>query len=166
MTIGAARDALLADARATADRARAQAEAGARERVAAALREAEEQIARARAQGEADGREQGAVDEGVARTLAHLDVLHARREAYDELQRRAREAVLELRAAPDHAELLDQLAAAARRDLGDDAELELDPPGAGGVRASTASRRVDYSLAALADRCLEDLGPALARLWA
>ena len=166
MTLGSARDALVGDARAVADRERALAEADARERLAAARREAEALVARARELGEADGREQGAVDEGVARTLAHLDVLAARREGYDELRRRAREAVLELRDAPDHGELLDRLAAAARRDLGEDAELELDPPGLGGVQASSGSRRVDYTLAALADRCLEDLGPALARLWA
>jgi hypothetical protein len=55
--------------------------------------------------------------------------------------------------------------AAARRDLGADAAVEVDPANAGGVRAACGSRRVDYTLPTLADRCLDDLGPALRRLW-
>ena len=47
-----------------------------------------------------------------------MAVLAARRELYDELRRRARTAVLSLRDEPGYQELLERLAAAARRDLG------------------------------------------------
>src|ERR1035437_5695471 len=70
-----------------------------------------------------------------------------------------------LRGGRGYPELLQRLAAAARRDLGEDAEVEIDPPGLGGVRARAGSRRVDYTLASLADRRVEDLGPLLARRW-
>jgi vacuolar-type H+-ATPase subunit E/Vma4 len=165
MTLAPAHDALLTDARATAHHAATEARAEVRERLATAAREADELIANERAHGEAEGREQGAVEEGVARTLARLDVLAARREGYEALRRGAREAALELRDTPDYGALLERLAAAARRDLGEDAQLELDPPAAGGVRASRGSRRVDYTLVALADRCVEGLGPKVRRLW-
>jgi vacuolar-type H+-ATPase subunit E/Vma4 len=165
MTLETARDALLADARATANDARAEAQAAAAGRLDAARREADAIVARAREQGDAEGRERGALEEGVARTLARMEVLAARREAYEELRRQARAAVLRLRDDPGYPQLLDRLAAAARRDLGDDALLERDPGDAGGVRASRGSRRVDHTLVALADRCVDDLGVALQRLW-
>jgi hypothetical protein len=94
-----------------------------------------------------------------------MEVLAAQRESYDELHRRARAAALALRDEPGYDELLARLAAAVRRDLREDAELEVDPPDGGGVRGRAGSRRADYTLTALADRCVDDLGPALARLW-
>lgn len=165
MTLEAARDSLLVDARAAARRRLDEAEADARACVEAARREADETIARARAQGEAEGRVEAAHEDARERALARMDVLAAQREAYDELRRRAREAARGLREQPGYADLLERLAAAARRDLGDDAELEIDPPGAGGVRARAGSRRVDYTLAALADRCVAQLGTGVKRLW-
>ena len=92
-------------------------------------------------------------------------MLSARGALYEELGRRARAAVLDLRGEPGYEDLLARLAARARRELGDDAVLEVDPPDAGGVRARAGSRRVDYTLPALAAGCLESLGPRLRRLW-
>ncbi len=94
-----------------------------------------------------------------------MEVLATQRVAYEELRRRARTAVLALRDDPGYPELLERLAAACRRDLGEQAQLEIDPPEAGGVRARAGTRRVDYTLIALAERCVEELGPRLRRLW-
>lgn len=165
MTLEIVRDSLLADARAAAERVRSEAEAEASERLAQARRDADALVAAAREQGAAEGRHAAVVDEAGARVRARGEVLAARREVYDELRRAAREALLGLREATDYGDLLERLEAAARRDLGPAAEVEIDPPDAGGVRAIAGSRRVDYTLATLADRCIDDLGPALRRLW-
>jgi hypothetical protein len=84
----------------------------------------------------------------------------------DELRRRAREAALELRERPDYPELLECLSDAARSQLGDDAELEVDLPGRGGVIGRRGNASVDYTLPAMADRTIDEMGVALERLWA
>ncbi len=165
MSVDPATEALLADARERAARILADARAQARRRVSEAERAAGETIRRARAQGEATGRLDAEREQALGRTLAHAEVLRARREAYEELRRRGRAAVLRLREEPGYAAFLDRLAAGARRELGPEAQLEIDPPGAGGVRASAGSRRLDYTLQALADGCIGELGPALNELW-
>jgi vacuolar-type H+-ATPase subunit E/Vma4 len=165
MTLETVRESLLADTRAAAARVRSEAEAEAAERLAHARRCAEDLVEAARRDGAEDGRVDAALQVAVARVQARGQVLAARREAYDELRRAAREAAVGLRAGPGYDDLLQRLAAAARRDLGPDADVEIDPPDAGGVRAASGSRRVDYTLLALADRCIDDLGPALRRLW-
>ncbi|HVP01027.1 MAG TPA: V-type ATP synthase subunit E family protein [Solirubrobacteraceae bacterium] len=165
MSLDTASEALLADARAQAGAVLADADREAAERLADAHARAEALIARAREQGEAEGRIERGREEALESLLARTDVLAARRRAYEELRRRARGAVLGLRDEPQYGELLDRLAAAARRDLGAGAQIELDPPGLGGVRATAGSRRVDYTLVTLADRCVDELGPRLPRLW-
>lgn len=161
-----ARDALLADARERARQLLEQADEEARELIAQAQRDAEELIARTRDEGLAAGRTQAAHDAGRERALARWEVLAAQRAVYDDTCRRARTEVMAVRDEPGYPELLERLTAAARRELGDGAELAIDPPGLGGIRARAGSRRVDYTLPALADRCVRDLGPALAQLWA
>lgn len=165
MTLDAARDALLADARERAAGMLAAADAETAERTARARREADALVARARARGEVEGRVAAARTVAVERSFARMKVLAAQRAASDEFRGRARIAVLALRDAPDYPDLLDRLAALARRDLGDGTELERDPPDVGGVRARTGTRSVDYTLVALADRCVEALGSRLQRLW-
>jgi vacuolar-type H+-ATPase subunit E/Vma4 len=165
VSIDPAGEALLADARADAERLQAEADAEAEAQVARARREADELIARARAQGEADGRAESAREEAREAMLTRMEVLAAHRAVYEELLRRARTEVLKLRGEPSYPDLLERLAAACRRDLGDEAQLEIDPPDAGGVRASAGSRRVDYTLVALAESCVRELGPRLLRLW-
>jgi vacuolar-type H+-ATPase subunit E/Vma4 len=165
MTLEAARDSRLADAHAEADRIGAQAAAEAAARAAEARRRADAFIGRAREQGTAEGQRDAAADEAAARVRARGEVLAARREAYDQLCHAARAAVMRLRDAPEYPEVLDRLADAARGELGAAADLEIDPPEAGGVRARAGSRRIDATLPALADRAIADLGPTLGRLW-
>jgi hypothetical protein len=76
-----------------------------------------------------------------------------------------RRAVLDLRADPRYPALLDHFEQVARRQLGADAVIERDPDGVGGIVAHQGDRRVDYSLAALADRALDTLGDDIERLW-
>lgn len=165
MTIDPARDALLDDARASAERIVAEADAEARERIEAARRAATDIVTRARAQGEAEGRLLAAREAAGEAALARMEVLEARGAVHEELHQRARTAVLALRDEAGYADLLARLAASARQDLGEDADLEIDPPDAGGVRAHAGTRLVDYTLPALAERCLEALGPRLRGLW-
>ena len=161
-----ASSALLADARERAEQLLQQAEEEAYERIAQAQRDAEELIARAREEGLAAGRARAARDAGRDRAVTRWEVLVAQRASYEELRRRVRSEVMALRDERGYPELLQRLAAAARRDLGDGAEIEIDPPGQGGVRARAGSRQVDYTLASLAEGCVGDLGPVLAQLWA
>jgi vacuolar-type H+-ATPase subunit E/Vma4 len=165
VSLGTAREALLADARRRAHEIVAQAETEAAEQIEPAHRQADALVAAGRAQGEVDGRLEAAREEAVARFSARMTVLAEQRASYDELRRRARAAVLTLRDEADYPELLERMAAAARRDLGDDAQLQIDPPDRGGVLATAGTRAVDYTLVALADRCVDGLGPRLAALW-
>ncbi len=165
MSLDTAREALLGDARREAEAilARADTEAGAR--LQDARRQAEELRVRARAQGEAEGRAGAARTRAGGRFAARMLVLAAKRASYDALLEQARRAALALREDPGYPQLLERLAAAARDDLGPDAELTLDPPGLGGVLGQAGSRAVDYTLAAIAERCVRDLGPRVAELW-
>lgn len=165
MTLATAREALLDDAHRLAQQTIAEADAEAAKRVAEARAQADAVLARARAAGEAEGRAQAAREQAGQRFTAHMQVLAARRASYDTLLARARDAALALREDPGYPGLLDRLGAAARDDLGADAELTVDPPGLGGVRARAGSREVDYTLVALAERCAHDLGERVAELW-
>ncbi|HET9322376.1 MAG TPA: hypothetical protein VFO03_00740 [Gaiellaceae bacterium] len=159
------RDAILADAHATAERVLARAD----EQAEAKLRDAERRgralVERARAEGIAAAAIVGAHEEARARRIARAAVLAARRELYEDLGRRARSAARELRTQPGYEALLDRLAAGARAQLGPAAEIERDPPDSGGIRASSGARHVDYTLNAIADRCLEQLGAGVEELW-
>jgi flagellar hook-length control protein FliK len=165
VSLGTAREALLADARGRAQEVVAQAEAQAHEQIELAARQAEELVAAARARGEADGHVESAREEAAQRFAARAIVLAAERESYEELRRRARAAALALREDQGYPRLLERLAAAARGDLGEGAALQIDPPELGGVLATAGTRAVDYSLVALADRCVDHLGPRLEALW-
>jgi vacuolar-type H+-ATPase subunit E/Vma4 len=160
-----ARVALLAQAEDDADLMLRAAD----DQAAATLAEADAQgrqlIELARSEGAAAASTEGAYEEARARRRSRTLVLAAQQELYDELRRQAREAARGLRHDPRYPELLDRLSAAAGAQLGEGAQLDVDPPGAGGVRAVSGRRHVDYTLDALADRCLERLGSGLERLW-
>ena len=147
-------DAILADAyrRSAAERERARAAA-------------EAQLEQARTEGERAGELETARDRALAHREARSLVLEARRGVYDEFRGQAHAAALSLRDADGYPELLERLAKAARDQLGDGAELEIDPPDAGGVRGRAQNRGVDYTLPALADRCIAALGAELKGLW-
>lgn len=91
--------------------------------------------------------------------------LRAQRRQVDELQRRSREAVLGLRAVDGYPLLLERLARVTREQLGPGAEVELDPPGLGGVIGRKGRTFVDYTLPALADRAIVALGEEVEGLW-
>jgi len=160
------RQAVLALARADAERIAAEAETRAGSMLAEAGAHADELVARARVQAEAAADAEAASERSRARSEARTLVLGARRAVYDELRREAHAGALALRGDPDYPALLDRLAAAAREALGEEAEVVLDPPGLGGVAARAGGRRVDLTLPTLVDRCLNDLGSELAELWA
>ncbi len=166
MNLEPLRRALRAETVAAADRRRSEIAAQCEGIVAEAEARARELSHAARVEGErAAAREAGRRHAAAARR-ARETRLAAQRSLVDELRRRAREAALELREQPDYPELLERLSDAARSQLGDDAELEVDPPGRGGVIGRRGEASVDYSLPAMADRTIDELGPALERLWA
>ena len=165
MTVDVARDALLAEARASAERIVAEAEAEAGARIEAARRAAEDIVTRAREQGEAEGRLVARREAAQRTALSRREVLSVQGALHEELRHRVLVAVQAIRHESDYPDLLARLAAAARRDLGDDADVEIDPPDGGGVRAHAGTRLVDYTLPALAARCVEALGPAVRGLW-
>jgi vacuolar-type H+-ATPase subunit E/Vma4 len=165
MNVEPLREAMLGLARADAERIAAEAEARASAALAEAGTWADELVARARAEAEAAAAAETASELRRARDEGRTRVLRARRAVYDELRREAHAAALALRGDPDYPELLERLAAAARRTLGEDAEVLLDPPGVGGVVARAGGRRVDLTLPTLVERCLSSLGPELEGLW-
>lgn len=120
-------------------------------------------------QGRQEG-ERAAVQEAVRRRAtatrrAREIRLQAQRRQVDELQRRSREAAPRLREDRRYPELLERLAGAAREQLGPNVELEVDPPGLGGVIGRLGNASVDYTLAALVDRAIGGLDDELESLW-
>jgi vacuolar-type H+-ATPase subunit H len=165
-------DAALAPLRqAMLDRARADAAATlapADEEAAALLTDAEREagqlVRNASAEGAADAAAMLAADRARARRDARRIVLQAQREAYQLLQSRVREAVTGLRHDPGYPRLRDRLTEMVRAELGPGCRIT-EPPD-GGVVGALPGRRVDRSLAALADRLVEGLGAEVQELWA
>ncbi len=91
--------------------------------------------------------------------------LAAQRGLVDDLRLRANEAALELREDARYGGLLERVSQAAKSQLGADAEIEVDPPDLGGVRARVGSTSVDYTLPALVDRAIAELDGQLETLW-
>ena len=163
------------------ERLRATLLAGAESEAGAVLAEADRRVAAeaervrieserlqddARSEGEAAGELQSGRALALARAGARRLVLEAQEAVYQDFRRRALTAALELRDDREvYDRLLERLASEARRTLGDDAELELDPEGVGGVRARAGRRSVDLSLPVLVDRCIADLGVGVEELW-
>ncbi len=157
--------ALLDDARSEARRILAEANHAAEERIAQAEREAEVELDRARRRQEQAA--QARVDQELARarTEAHDRVLSTRSELRDRLVDDVHAAALAMRHDTRYPDLLDRLEAIVRAQLGTGAVIERDPDPAGGVRATSGRRQVDYTLPALADRALDVLADQVATLW-
>lgn len=118
------------------------------------------------AEGRASGELRSARALASERAEARRLVLEAKADVYGEFRGRAIAAVLALRDDEKaYGRVLRALEAEARRSLGDDVMVELDPPGAGGVRARAGRRSVDLTLPVLAERCIASLGPAVEELW-
>jgi len=157
----ALRRAAARDAEAVVARARSVAE----RRLAEARAEADELERRARLEGEAAAEDLIAYDRTATRRDAAELVLRAREAVYDELRARIHTALRELRDAPEYAEVVEGLAARARRQLGADARVVDDPGGLGGVVAERGGRRVDDTLPALADRAFADVMYRVEEIW-
>jgi vacuolar-type H+-ATPase subunit E/Vma4 len=156
---------ILSGAEADARRLVAEAESQAADVLERARAGASAAVERARAEGRAAGELESARAGALARRQASALVLSARRAVYDDFRRASLEAVLALRGSAGYGELLARLEADARRSLGDEAELEVDPDPEGGVRARDGRRSVDLTLPALAERCAAGLGARQEELW-
>jgi len=166
MNLEPLRRALRAETEADADRRRSEVAVECEQIVAEAEAAARALAHEARLEGERAATREAARRQAAAARRSRETVLGARRELVDELRRRARSAVLGLRGEPGYAELLRRLRAAVRTQLGDEAELVVDPPGLGGVVGRRGDASVDYTLAVMADRAIDELGAELERLWA
>ena len=158
------REALLAQAEAEAERVVGRAERRAKDQVARAEEHRAALVRQARAEGEAAAEREAAVELARARRRARTHVLVAQREIFDDVRAAALEAAERLRSEPGYPDLLERLADLARDELGADAEIVFDPP-SGGVVGSSGTRRVDYTLSAIVERCVARHAVDLERLW-
>ena len=157
------RTALLDRARADADAALEQADAAAAAVLAAARAQAEALLHEARAEGRRDAADVRVREAARARREARTTVLRAQQAVYTDLRHRAGTAVRQLRADPCYPALLDRLRGQALAELGPDAKLS--EASEGGLVAEVPGRRPDLTLAALAERAVDDLGVQVAALW-
>ena len=165
MNLEPLRQALIASvAGEIAERERRDGEATA-EQLAAAHARSDRLIAQGRLEGERAAVREVARIRATAVRTARESNLRAQRNLVDELRSHALEEALSMRGDPSYGQLLDRLTDLAHSQLGADAELERDPPGAGGLRARTGMRSVDYTLPTLVDRTLDGLGDRLEDLW-
>jgi len=146
------REALLALARRDAQAVIAEADADASATLAEAARQAEQIRADARSEAGTDAAALLAAEQGRINRESRAVELRARRAAYDDLVRHAREAVRGLSDAPG---VRDRLGALAREELGPNATVLPSPDG--GVVAHAGARRVSYPLTALADEAVAEL---------
>lgn len=160
------RRALLEDSEAQAERIIAEATHEADLSVGTAEQEAAEEVRQAERRGAASAKVRADQALALARTEAHGEVLQSRDDLRQRLHRAARAAAIGLADDPRYPDLIDTLEQLARNQLGSTAEIQRDPGGLGGVVAVDGSRRVDYTLPALAERALESLADEVAQLWA
>ncbi len=154
---------LLRRADAEADRILADANAEARDVLARAESDAHAVIDNARAAGAAEALMAQAAEHARTRRAHRSDVLAVQRNAYEQLRRRATDAVHRLRHEPGYPALRERLAAHAAQILGTDAVVTEDP--AGGIVAEATSRRLDLSLTAFAARAFERIEADIDGLW-
>jgi vacuolar-type H+-ATPase subunit E/Vma4 len=154
---------LLRRAAADADRRTAAARADATRTVAQAQAEAADLLAAARMRGGAQARADLAADRAAAGRSRRADILDLQYQAYEQLRAAGRAAVRGLRADPGYAEIRQSLSRLATTLLGPDATLVEDPDG--GIVATAGGRRLDLTLAAIADRALEAVAPDMDGLW-
>ena len=165
MNVDRLRATLLVGAESEAESFVGRAEARAGDERDRARAEAEAAVGRAGAEGREAGTLESARSAALARRRASRLVLAARQTVYEDFRRAALDAVLALRGEDGYAALLNRLSESARQALGEDAEVELDPDGVGGVRARAGRRSVDLTLPVLADDCIARLGGRLEELW-
>lgn len=158
------RAALLAEARAEADRLLAQVDAEAAATIARAEAEADGIRGEARAQGEADAAAVLAAERARARRQARAIVLAAQRDVYEDLRASVLRRLPALRAEAAYGAWRDRLRERVHTELGADAVVTEHPDG--GVVGELGGRRVAYTLAGLAEQALDELGEDVEGLWA
>lgn len=165
MTLAAVQEAARAEASGRAEAIREAARVRAEEVIAAARAGAAALVAERRAAAErlADLEEHERLAQ--ARAQASEMVLSAQRTVLVEARTAAQSAARHLVGDRRYAQLLDQLAADARRRLRNGDPVRIAAAAEGGFVASAGTRQIDYSLNAQVDRCLEAMGPELERLW-
>lgn len=165
MNLESLRAAFVEQAEADAERRRAEIEAECEQLLSEARATASSLVEHGRHEGRLAGEQERARRRGTALRRAREAHLGARGALYRELRDRAGAEALQLRTHPDYELLLDRLAEAAKARLGAEAEIEVDPPDTGGVFARSGRRSVDYTLPALAERAIGELGREVEQLW-
>ena len=142
--------------------------AAAREQAAAIVRQAREyaaaELGKSTADAAAAAARVSAAELIRARDAARATVLAVRREAYDDLRTRVRDAVSSLPDLPGYDRLIQRITRLAAQAAGPGGHLE-SPPG-GGVVARSDAMIVDCSLGRLADIAMAELGGSIGELWA
>lgn len=157
------REALVASARAEAARLLIEADTDSASVMSRAQAEADAFRDASRAQGEADAASAVATERARARRQARAVVLAAQAESYAELRSRAVSAARALRDDPAYGAWCDRMRERVRASLGGDAVVTVLPEG--GVRGEAPGRRVEHTLARLAEQAVDALGSDVAGLW-
>lgn len=165
MNLESLRTALLAEADDEEKRHRAEVDHTCELRLGRVRARASALTARSRAEGERAAAQEARRRLGAASRRGRELRLATQRTLLDELRARALDAAIAARDEPRYHDLLDRLARTARAQLGGGAELEIDPPGLGGVRARAGELSVDYTLPALVERAIAEQGAELEELW-
>ncbi|MGB5757865.1 MAG: V-type ATP synthase subunit E [Acidimicrobiales bacterium] len=160
------RQALLADAKAEADRIVSAAVDAAAELIAQAQAGADEAVDQARHRAELAAQVYAEQRLAQIRSDSHRAVLDTQAQLGQRLLDEVHTAARALRGDPRYPALLDHLESLARSQLGDGAVVDRDPEPGGGIVARAGARRVDYRLVALADRAIDTLADEVAELWA
>jgi vacuolar-type H+-ATPase subunit E/Vma4 len=155
--------ALLESARRDADADVAGADAEAASMLARARDEANAMLADARSRGAADAAAVVARERSRAEREARGVILAAQRAVHDDARQAARDAVSELRHDPVYPALIDALRAMAQRDHGPTAVVAEHPHG--GLVVEIDDRRIEYSLADLADDVMDRMADEMDGLW-
>ncbi len=156
-------DALLQEASTDAATILAAIDADSNRRLVRAKGEAARRLAQARSEGEREARALLDAELRQAQGEARRLLLRAKRDVYEELDRRVRAAAQEMRADPSYGRLLDGLIGTARERLGPEATV-IEAP-SGGVIGELGARRIDLSLEALATRALAACPEVAGSLW-
>lgn len=165
MNLGSLRTALRVEAETQAAKRLAEVDEACKRRLAEAHARARELAHEGRLEGARLAERNSLRRRAAANRRARELRLAAERGLVEELRLRAGEGALLLRKDPRYGELIDRVSQAARSQLGADAEVEVDPPDVGGVRARAGSTSVDYTLPALVDRAIAELDGQLEMLW-
>lgn len=163
--VAAVRRALLEDARDEAKQIVAEARLSADRLIRETIDEVDAEVEHERHRSELTAQAYSSRVLARARNDARREVLRKQEHLRRELVDRVRAATLEIRHDRRYPIVLDQLEAMAYEQLGEQATVERDRHRDGGVVATAGTRRVDYTLRAIADRTLDAMSDEAVQLW-